>query len=54
MKNNLVRLFVLTLAVAGFGATTITAHAKAHNLTTSTPSSQPTCLPSDPTYCGLR
>lgn len=54
MKSNIIRLFVLTLAVAGFGATTVSAHAKAHNLSTDNKDvSMPLCAPKDPTHCGL-
>jgi hypothetical protein len=55
MKSNLVRAFVITLALTGFGATTVSAHtaakAKVSAATNDTP--PPVCLPSDPTACGL-
>jgi len=55
MKNNIVRLFVLTLAVAGFGATTVSAHtaskAKISAATQDMP--MPLCAPSDPSLCGI-
>jgi hypothetical protein len=55
MKSNIVRLFVVTLALAGFGATAMSAHtAKAKHLTTKSNSQpMPMCLPSNPTYCGM-
>jgi len=56
MKNNLVRVFVVTLALAGFGATTVSAHtaAKAKQLSTTTHDvAIPMCAPSDPSACGL-
>jgi hypothetical protein len=53
MKSNIVRLFVLTLAVAGFGATTVSAHAKAKLSTDAKDAPMPLCAPSDPTHCGL-
>jgi len=56
MKNNIVRAFVVTLALAGFGATTVSAHtaAKAKQLSTTTQDQPfPSCAPSDPTACGL-
>jgi len=55
MKNNIVRAFVMTLAIAGFGATTVSAHvaSKAKISTTNKEMSIPVCAPSDPSYCGL-
>jgi hypothetical protein len=55
MKNNIVRAFVVTLALAGFGATTVSAHtaAKAKISATTQDLPSPVCAPSDPTYCGL-
>jgi len=54
MKSNIIRLFVLTLSVAGFGATTVSAHAKAKHLSTDNKdTSMPLCAPSDPGHCGL-
>jgi hypothetical protein len=56
VKNNLVRAFVVVLALAGFSATTVSAHsaAKAKQLSSTTQDQPiPTCAPSDPTYCGL-
>jgi hypothetical protein len=54
MKSNIIRLFVLTLAVAGFGATTVSAHAKKHVSTDNKEVSMPLCPPNDPNACGLR
>jgi len=55
MKNNIVRLFVLTLAVAGFGATTVSAHSasKAQISATTQDLPMPMCAPSDPSLCGI-
>jgi len=55
MKNNIVRLFVLTLAVAGFGATTVSAHtaSKAKISATTQDMPMPLCAPSDPSLCGI-
>ena len=56
MKNNIVRAFVMTLAIAGFGATTVSAHvasSKAKISATNKELSIPMCAPSDPTLCGL-
>jgi hypothetical protein len=56
MKNNFVRAFVVVLALAGFSATTVSAHsaAKAKQLSSTTQDTPiPTCAPSDPTACGL-
>jgi len=55
MKNNIVRLFVLTLAVAGFGATTVSAHtaSKAKISATTQDMPSPICAPSDPSLCGI-
>ena len=55
MKSNIVRLFVVTLAFAGFGATTVSAHAnaKAKQLSTTQDMPSPICAPSDPSICGL-
>jgi hypothetical protein len=58
MKNNIVRLFVLSLAVAGFGAATVTAHARTVNKASVAPvsvvgGSMTLCAPSDPSHCGL-
>jgi hypothetical protein len=56
MKNNLVRAFVITLALAGFSATTVSAHtaAKAKLSATTKEAPMPVCAPSDPTLCGLQ
>jgi hypothetical protein len=55
MKNNIVRAFVVVLALAGFSATTVSAHtAKARHLATTTQDQpMPMCPPSDPKACGL-
>ena len=56
MKNNIVRAFVVVLALAGFGATTVSAHSasKAKQLTSAPRDmSSPICAPSDPYLCGL-
>jgi hypothetical protein len=57
MKNNLVRLFVLSLTVAGFGAASVAAHArtttKAQVAPLGTIGSQPLCGPNDPNGCGM-
>jgi hypothetical protein len=56
MKSNFIRLFVVTLALAGFGATTVSAHtaSKAHQLSTTTNDApMPLCAPSDPSNCGI-
>jgi hypothetical protein len=56
MKNNIVRLFVVTLALAGFGATAVSARTAAnHKLGSSAQKmSEPMCVPSDPSHCGLK
>jgi len=58
MKNIMIRAFVLSLAVTGFGAATVASHArtttKASLVTPNTPASiPPLCLPSSGTYCGM-
>jgi hypothetical protein len=55
MKNTMIRLFVLSLAVAGFGASSITAHARIAKTVSVPPTSavMPLCAPSDPSHCGL-
>jgi hypothetical protein len=57
MKNTLVRAFVLSLAVAGFGAASVSSKAlTSANVRMDTPRSSPPaplCLPSDPTHCGM-
>jgi len=56
MQNTLVRALVLSLAVVGFGATTVSAHsaAKAKQVSSTTQDMpKPICAPSDPTLCGL-
>ncbi len=55
MKNNLVRAFVVALALAGFGATTVSAHSasKAKQLSSTTQDMPtPTCWPGEG-VCGL-
>ncbi len=56
MKNNIVRAFVVVLALVGFSATTVSAHSasKAKQLTSAPRDmSSPICVPSDPSLCGL-
>jgi hypothetical protein len=58
MKTTAIRLFVLSLAVAGFGASTITAHARSVAKASVAPvsvvgGSMPLCAPSDPSHCGM-
>ncbi len=57
MKNNLIRLFVLSLTVAGFGAASVSAHARTTNKAAVAPSgimgSQPLCAPWGGNTCGL-
>jgi hypothetical protein len=58
MKNNLVRLFVLSLAATGFGAATVSAHARTVTKASVAPvsvvgGSQTLCAPSDPSHCGM-
>ncbi len=57
MKNNLVRLFVLSLTVAGFGAASVSAHARTTNKAQVAPmgimGSQSLCPPSNPAGCGM-
>jgi hypothetical protein len=56
MKNNMIRLFVLSLAVAGFGASSVAAHARTMTKASVAPVSvagQMLCAPSDPSHCGL-
>ncbi len=57
MKNIIIRSFVLTLAVAGFGAATVASHARTTTKASVAPLSvsgpQTLCAPSDPTHCGL-
>ena len=57
MKNNIVRLFVLSLTVVGFGAATASAHARTTSKAQVAPlgviGSTPLCAPSDPSACGL-
>ena len=56
MKTTLIRAFVLTLAVTGFGASAIAAgnHAKV-SAAKSQERGGPVamCLPHDPTHCGM-
>jgi hypothetical protein len=58
MKNTFVRLFVLSLAVAGFGSASISAHARTVKAASVAPvsiiGSQTLCAPSDPSHCGLQ
>jgi len=60
MKNSLVRVFVVALAIVGFSASSIaSSHKTAKNAETASSSrvivaSVPVCLPNDPTYCGLQ
>jgi hypothetical protein len=60
MKNSLIRVFVVALAIVGFSASSIaTLHKTVKNAAASSNSrvnvaSVPVCLPSDPTYCGLQ
>lgn len=58
MKNTLIRLFVLSLAVTGFGAATVASHArtmtKASLVTPNAPASvPPMCPPSSGSVCGM-
>lgn len=58
MKNNLVRLFVLTLTITGFGAVTVSAHARNTTKAAVAPlqivgGSAGLCAPSDPSHCGM-
>jgi hypothetical protein len=57
MKNYIIRAFVLTLAVAGFGAATVASHARTTTKASVAPlgivGSQSLCAPSDPTHCGM-
>ena len=57
MKNNLIRLFVLSLTVAGFGAASVSAHARTTNKAAVAPSgvmgSTPLCAPWGPNTCGM-
>lgn len=58
MTNNIVRLFVLSLAVVGFGAASVSAHARTITKASVAPvsvvgGSQTLCAPSDPSHCGL-
>lgn len=57
MKNNLVRLFVLSLTVTGFGAASVAAHARTTNKASVAPlsvsGSQGLCSPTSGNVCGL-
>ncbi len=58
MKNTLIRLFVLSLAVTGFGAATVASHArtttKASLVSPTGPASiPPLCPPGTGNYCGM-
>jgi len=58
MKNIMMRAFVLSLAVTGFGAATVASHARtttkaslvSPNAVASVP---PMCVPSTGNYCGM-
>jgi hypothetical protein len=56
MKNNIVRAFVIGLAITGFGATTVSAHtaAKAKISAKTSEAPAPLCVPSDPSLCGIQ
>jgi hypothetical protein len=55
MKNNIVRAFVLVLAVAGFSATKVSAMHTANVVAANTEPSSPTpmCPFGDPNGCGI-
>jgi hypothetical protein len=56
MKNIIIRSFVLTLAIAGFGAATVASHARTTTASVTPLQSsggQTLCAPSDPSHCGL-
>jgi hypothetical protein len=57
MKNIIIRSFVLTLAITGFGAATVASHARTTTKAALTPlsvsGSQTLCAPKDPSHCGL-
>ncbi len=56
MKNFAIRAFVLSLAVTGFGAATISSNASTTaKLAKPAPamSVPPLCAPGDPSHCGL-
>jgi hypothetical protein len=58
MKNTFIRVFVLTLAVAGFGAATVASHARTTVKVAVAPvsvigGSMSLCAPSDPSHCGM-
>jgi hypothetical protein len=58
MKNFTIRAFVLTLAIAGAVATSVSSAAISHKHTTVVAMTDPTspvpiCAPSDPTHCGM-
>ena len=52
MKSNIIRAFVLTLTLAGIGASAVTS-AHASRAKVSDKELPPMCAPSDPTYCGM-
>ncbi len=58
MKNTLIRVFVLSLAVTGFGAATVASHArtttKASLVTPNAPATiPPMCPPGSGDLCGI-
>lgn len=57
MKNNIVRLFVLSLTVVGFGAVSVSAHARTTNKAMVAPlgvsGSQALCSPTSGNVCGM-
>ena len=58
MKNNIVRLFVLSLTVTGFGAASVSAHARTTSKASVAPvgvsGSQGLCVPTPAGgYCGM-
>jgi hypothetical protein len=58
MKNTIIRVFVLSLSVAGFGAATIASHARTVNTAKVAPAqmlpgSAPLCPPSTGQVCGM-
>jgi hypothetical protein len=57
MKNTIIRSFVLTLAITGFGAATIASHARTTTKAALTPlqssGGQTLCAPKEPGHCGL-
>jgi hypothetical protein len=59
MKNSLVRIVVVALAIVGFSASSIASSHKTVKTAEASSNSRvivasvPLCLPSDPTHCGL-